>query len=142
MPAYVAAIVRSAEHKSLGVDELDYPGVVSKTIASLMRKHVQMRLLVATSPLEPATLTAVTHVWSHSVARILRLVTCTETIQVSCMLFCISFFDFIPVDLHNRRVCQCCRLCIKKQAEDTPSSLSKPDRVPMVRQCPLVCRTF
>ena len=43
----------------------------------------------------------------------------------------ISFFDFIPVELRNRRVCQCDS--DTKQAEDTPSSLSKSDRVHVVR---------
>ena len=48
------------------------------------------------------------------------------------MLSCISFFDFIPVELRNRRVCQWMTLHTK-QAEDTPSSLSKSDRIDMVR---------
>jgi hypothetical protein len=55
------------------------------------------------------------------------------------MLSCISFFNFI------RQTCataEFARLMIlyTKQAQGTPRSLSKSDRVHVVRQGPLVCR--
>lgn len=58
---------------------------------------MQILLLLAKSTI----LTAVTRLWSYSVARILRLVTYTEKVKVSCMLSCISYFNFNPLELRT-----------------------------------------
>lgn len=53
-----------------------------------------------------AILTAVTPLWLHFGARIVRPVTCTEKAHGLRYVALHSFFDFTPVNLRNRRVCQ------------------------------------
>lgn len=53
-----------------------------------------------------AILTTVTSLWSDSGRNHSETSNLWKKAEVSCMSFCISFFDFIPVDVRNRRVCQ------------------------------------
>jgi hypothetical protein len=53
-----------------------------------------------------AILTAVAPLWLHFGARIVRLVTCSEKAHSLRYVALHSFFDFMPVNLRNRRVCQ------------------------------------